>query len=197
MQILRAPRNPGRPSSRRDFLGRALAGAAAALAARPARGFAPSARLRERLRAELARGPIFNTHEHLVPEAKRLADPLDIFTLISHYAINDAISAGLRSEVASTLTRTEIPLAERWKSFEPYWRRARNTGYSRVVEIVAHDLCGVEELDASTCERVSERLRAGNTPGIYKRMLEERMKVDWSVLDDYWNTSPVVPDYPR
>ena len=197
MQILRAPRNPGRPSSRRDFLGRALAGAAAALAARPARGFAPSARLRERLRAELARGPIFNTHEHLVPEAQRLRDPLDIFTLISHYAINDVISAGLDPKAASTLTRTETPLLERWKTFEPYWRRARNTGYCRVVEIVARDLCGVEELSAATCERVSDRLRQGNTPGLYRRMLEERMKVEWSVLDDYWNVSPVAPEYPR
>ena len=197
MQILRAPRNPGRPSSRRDFLGRALAGAAAALAARPARGFAPSARLRERLRAELARGPIFNTHEHLVPEAQRLRDPLDIFTLISHYAINDVISAGLDPKAAATLTRTETPLLERWKTFEPYWRRARNTGYCRVVEIVARDLCGVEELSAATCERVSDRLRQGNTPGLYRRMLEERMKVEWSVLDDYWNVSPVAPEYPR
>ena len=186
-----------RLASRRDFLNRSAACAAAALAVTRGGGAAPSAELRDRLRKELARGPIFNTHEHLLPESERLKSPLDIFTLISHYAISDVISAGLDPKVAATLTRTETSLAERWRAFEPYWRRARNTGYCRVVAIVARDLCGVEQLDASTCERVSEQLRQNNTAGIYRRMLEERMKVEWSVLDDYWNAQPVAPEYPR
>jgi len=184
--------------SRRKFLAAGLIAAAGSLARSPARPQGGESRaLRDRIRRELARGPIFNTHEHLVPEARRLADPLDIFTLISHYAISDAISAGLDPKTAAGLTRYETPLAERWRTFDPYWKRARNTGYCRVVEIVARELCGVDELNAASVETVSERLRAGNTPGIYKRMLEERMKVDWSVLDDYWNASPVEPDYPR
>lgn len=184
--------------SRRTFFGAGLFATAGALAPGWARAQGGASRaLRDRIRRELERGPIFNTHEHLIPEAKRLDDPLDIFTLISHYAVSDAISAGLDGKAAASLTRYEIPLAERWKTFEPYWKRARNTGYCRVVEIAARELCGVDELNAATVEPVSERLRARNTPGIYKRMLEERMKVDWSVLDDYWNASPVEPDYPR
>ena len=184
--------------SRRRILGTGLLAAAGTLLGSRAHAQGGVSRaLRERIRRELERGPIFNTHEHLVPETKRLADPLDIFTLISHYALSDVISAGLDGKTAASLTRYETPLAERWKMFEPYWKRARNTGYCRVIEIVARKLCGVDELNAATVEPVSERLRAGNTPGIYKRMLEERMKIDWSVLDDYWNASPIEPDYPR
>src|SRR5262245_51947591 len=104
--------------SRRKFLAAGLIVAAGSLGRSRARaqGGASHA-LRDRIRRELLRGPIFNTHEHLVPEAKRLADPLDIFTLISHYAISDAISAGLDPKTAAGLTKYETPLAERWKTF--------------------------------------------------------------------------------
>src|SRR5262249_40244746 len=94
--------------TRRKFLGAGSLAVAGALVGRQMRAQGEGSRaLRDRIRRELARGPIFNTHEHLVPEAKRLADPLDIFTLISHYALSDVISAGLDGKAAAGLTRYE------------------------------------------------------------------------------------------
>jgi len=101
---------------RREFLmGIPLAGAVSA-PVQPA----GSRSLEERLLAALESIETFDSHEHIIPEKDRLAQPADFFTLASHYAISDVQSAGLPAESMRLINDQKAPLAARWDAFEPF-----------------------------------------------------------------------------
>lgn len=160
---------------------------------RPAREGRPSATLRQRLAAELDKIDAVNTHEHILPEPERISQPMDFFVLAGHYAINDVISAGLSRESAALISRRDVPPAEKWKHFEPYWKAARFTGYGQALRIAIRDIYGLE-ISAPTLPRINEAIAARNRPGLYRHILKERARIRYSVLDDYWNAVPVAPD---
>ena len=154
----------------------------------------PSRSLRQRLIASLDRVEAVNTHEHIIPEAERTAQPIDFFTLAGHYAINDVVSAGLGREDLDRINKRETPSAEKWRLFEPYWKKARFTGYGQALRIAIRDIYGFEEISASTLGRINTAIATRNRPGLYRHVLKERARIRFSVLDDYWNAKPVSPD---
>jgi glucuronate isomerase len=147
--------------------------------------------LGERLLQAVDRLEVVNTHEHIIPEKERISQPVDFFTLAGHYAVNDVISAGLPPDVAS---RKDLSPAERWRAFEPHWKHARFTGYGQALRIAIRDIYGVPEITAATVPKINDAIAAQNKPGLYRRILKERARIRYSVLDDYWNAAPVPPD---
>ncbi len=138
--------------------------------------------------------PLVNTHEHIIPEEERTSSRVDFFTLAGHYAINDAISAGLSGEDLAVVRNPDAPLDMRWRAFEPFWNSARLTGYGRALSIAVEDIYGVDRISGSTLAEVNGRIEAMNRPGIYEELLIRRSGIAYSVLDDYWNPAPVRPD---
>jgi predicted TIM-barrel fold metal-dependent hydrolase len=176
---------------RREFLKTsALATLAPGLLAQGPRSPARPSGVREALQSEW----LADSHEHTFPEKERLRWDMDIFTLISHYAINDLVSAGLELKWRTDSLKTEIPVRERWKAFAAYWEKARNTGYCRALEIAVRDIYGADELNEKTCEQISERIRANNKQGIQERILREKSRIRLIILDDYYNVEPAEPD---
>jgi glucuronate isomerase len=172
--------------SRRKWFWTGLA-APAAGGAQPARSRSLAGRLREAVEGL----EVVNTHEHILPERERVAQPVDFFTLAGHYAINDVISAGLPAAAAAA---KDLSPGERWRAFEPYWKHARFTGYGQALRIAIRDIYGVAEISATTLGKINEAIAAQNKPGLYRRVLRERARIRYSVLDDYWNAAPVAPD---
>ncbi len=150
--------------------------------------------LERRLLEAVDRLEIIDTHEHIIPEQERLSQPVDFFTLAGHYAIDDVTSAGLPAAARKIIGRPETPASERWRAFEPYWKFARFTGYGQALRIAIQDLYGFEEISAGTLPKINEAIHAQNRPGLYRKLLRERAKVRYAVLDDYWNAAPVKPD---
>ena len=179
------------PFDRRSFLG-SLSGFAAAPAAMPP---APQrGSLESDLLAVVNDTPLVNTHEHIIPEAERVASHIDFFTLAGHYAMNDVISAGLSGDDLKLVRNEEEPARDRWKAFEPHWKNARFTGYGEALRIAIRNIYGVEEISGDTLGRIDDRIRAKNKPGFYEDVLIRRSNIAYSVLDDYWNPAPVQPD---
>ena len=180
------------PFDRRSFLG-SLFGLAAAPAAAM-----PPAQQRGSLEGDLLSVvndiPLVNTHEHIIPEAERVASHIDFFTLAGHYAISDVISAGLSGDDLRLVRNEEASAEDRWAAFAPHWKNARFTGYGEALRIAIRDVYGVEEISGETLGRINERIRAANKPGLYEDILIRRSKIAYSVLDDYWNAAPVKPD---
>ena len=177
-------------TSRRQLFG-VLAGAAAPLHLYAQKG--SSASLLGRIADALSRVDAVNTHEHILPEAERVALPVDFFTLAGHYAISDVISAGLSPEALKRINDQKLPLDERWKLFEPFWKPARLTGYGQALRIAIRDVYGLE-ISGATLPKINDAIRAANKPGLYRRILKEKARIRVSVLDDYWNATPVKPD---
>ncbi len=138
--------------------------------------------------------PLVNTHEHIIPEVDRTSSRIDFFTLAGHYAINDAISAGLAGDDLAVVRNPDAPLAQRWRAFEPFWKSASLTGYGQALRIAIRDIYGIDRISASTLPEINHRIEAANRPGLYEELLVHRSNIAYSVLDDYWNAAPVRPD---
>lgn len=153
----------------------------------------PSQALRQRLQGAIDQIPIVNTHEHTIAEADRLAAPRDPFLLVDHYLVNDMVSAGMPADDVAKLANTSMAIADRWKIFEPWWKRCQFTGYATAFRTALQDLYGVAEIDARGLEHVQQQM-AGLQTGFYKQVLLQHAHIAYSVLDDYWNGEPTKPD---
>lgn len=133
--------------------------------------------IRGRLLEEMRQWQVIDCHEHLPEEAERLAKPVDVLTLFSHYTHNDLINAGLSREDYDRTQDHSLPLAERWALVRPYWERIRFTGYSRPILLAVRHFYGCDDLNDDTYEVISQRMEAANTPGLYHRVLREACNI--------------------
>ena len=138
-----------------------------------------------------------DTHEHILVEKDRLSQHVDFFTLGSHYANNDVISAGLPLPDAATIGGDKASAAEKWRLFEPWWRFARFTGYGQALRIAIRDIYGFEEINAATLAKLNQAIADRNKPGLYRDVLKTRAKIRFAVNDEYWQPrpAPVDPTY--
>jgi predicted TIM-barrel fold metal-dependent hydrolase len=171
--------------SRRSLLALPVLGSAQS----PPRRAGTSAALRGRLTREFDRTTLFDSHEHFWDEAERVSKPLDFFILSTDYVISDVISAGLPAEGMRLVRDTKAPEKERWRTFEPFWKHARFTGYSRALKLALWDIYGVETISERTLPQINEGLRARNRAGIH-RSLMEKTRIGACVQDDYWHVEP-------
>ena len=181
---------------RRSFLGSLPAFAAGTAAAAPSPLPTPlkNGSLENNLLAVIDDIQLVNTHEHITPENERVSSHVDFFTLASHYALSDVVSAGLAGDDLKLVRDEDAPAQRRWEAFEPHWRHARFGGYGQALLIAIRDIYGVEEISGDSLELINDRIRAKNKPGLYEDILIRKSKIAYSVLDDYWNAAPVSPD---
>ena len=139
---------------------------------------------------------LYNVHEHLISEQERVGQQIDFFTLAGHYALNDAISAGLEGDDLAAVRDPNAPLERRWKAFEPHWKAARFTGYGQALSIAMADIYDAKEISAATVKQINEAIARRNKPGLYDYVLKERAKIDWCLVDAYWNRKPAPLDKP-
>ena len=181
-----------RPGRRRFLSSLSLAGGTAAAASAPTANAAAS-ELETRIRAALDSTPLVNTHEHII-EPERTSGHVDFFTLASHYAISDVVSAGLSSADKAVIDDPGAPMERRWQLFEPHWKNARFTGYGEALRTAIADIYEVEEISSETLSTINDRISRKNRIGLYREVLAEKANIRYSVLDDYWNAAPVKPD---
>ncbi|HIE51251.1 MAG TPA: hypothetical protein EYP85_05790 [Armatimonadetes bacterium] len=131
----------------------------------------------QRLYEALSELEVVDAHEHLPPEAVRVASRVDVFTLFSHYTRTDFISAGLAPQDYERMIDPEEPLAERWQLFAPYWERIRFGSYARPALIAVREFYGQEDITEDNYEEISARMQAANKPGIYHRILREKCRI--------------------
>ncbi len=128
---------------------------------------------------------IIDTHEHLATEEQRIksAEEIDFTHLFRHYAKEDLISASNNKGLIEIIYKNEFPLLDRWEILEPYYKVMRSTGYGRVPLIAARELYGVPDINESTIEELSSKMREASKPGLYQKILKEKAKIDLSIQD--------------
>ncbi len=123
--------------------------------------------------------PFIDTHEHLVEESTRLAEPGRHWTypcndwayLLTGYAASDLISAGMPWEDHNRLMGTEADPEEKWRLCEPYWPRIRHTGYGLATRLALKEIYGEDDLTSESWERIQEEYHALVRPGYYRDVL--------------------------
>jgi len=154
---------------------------------------------------------VIDAHEHLVPEARRVARQVDFFILFSHYTSADLRSAGMRPDVYQRLVDDEdMPVAEKWKALAPFYPTIKYGSYARPAQIWVRDVLGHNDLTEANCQEVSERLQESNTPGLYDRVLRQMCHIrtalvpgrvpheeyDMDLLKPLWQVSGYALDEP-
>jgi hypothetical protein len=138
----------------------------------------------DRIHAYVQELEIVDTHEHLPgTEATRDRDRDVLQEYLSHYMSSDLRSAGLSSAGLDQVRDHERPIMERWLLVEPYWERARYTGYGRALDISVRKLYGLDGIRRDTIEALDAAFRSTLVPGHYHRVLKELSRIAVSLLD--------------
>lgn len=133
---------------------------------------------------------LVDTHEHLWNESTRFNTPHgqqvppDFSMLFQQYCESDLQVAGMPQDVFQKVLHTHLDIDEKWKLFEPYYERAKQTGYLLAARRSAQILCG-EDLNAKTYGIISERLIQLRKPGFYERIIREIAKVEYTQVNSF------------
>ncbi len=136
---------------------------------------------------------ILDTHEHLPPHEHRRPQHDVLAEYLTHYFSCDLVSAGLSDAGLATARDSSQPLAKRWRTIEPFWNAARNTGYGRSLDITVRELYGLPRIDDETIEPLNTAFTAARAAGnTYRRVLKDKSNIRLSVLDNLYDNSPNV-----
>ncbi len=139
-----------------------------------------------RVHQELSRVPVVDCHEHLQRETELpKGDDVHIGRFFAHYANRDLVSAGM-PEADMTRVRENAALSpqERWALLEPWYRRARNTGYCEAIRIAIQDIYGIEDLSADTVDKLTAAMRQRIKPG-FTREIFGRAGIDVALTNPF------------
>jgi hypothetical protein len=126
---------------------------------------------------------IIDTHEHLPGREEARDKQTDVLKeYLTHYFNRDLISAGLGAAHEKVID-PKLPLMERWELVEPYWEAARYTGYGRALDISVQALYGIERISRETLLLLNEAFQRSLQPGHYQKVLKEKSKIVYSLLD--------------
>lgn len=141
-------------------------------------------KLAKELFSEISKIPCINSHSHLFDEEIRLSQNVDALVFFQHaYPAADLVAAGMPSDARDRALTPGLPLAERWKIFEPYWKSIRLTGYSQCIIESIRDLFGIPELTGETVGPISEAIRQNSKPGFYKEILKDKCNIAISLMN--------------
>ncbi len=138
----------------------------------------------EKILAYVQELEIVDTHEHLMgTEAQREHETDVLQEYLTHYFNSDLRSAGLSKDDLATVIDHTRPLMERWDLVEPYWERARYTGYGRALDLSAQGLYGIDGVRRDTIEALNDAFLQTLAPGHYRRVLKQASRISVSLLD--------------
>ena len=139
-----------------------------------------------RLLEALTRTPVVDAHEHLTPEHSRLQQDIDIFWFLQWpYVATDLVSAGLPVQsrnygypgVNCGIGKSGLSIEEKWKRVAPYIDEVRHGSYYRAITESTNELYGIDEINEKTCHDLSERIKADNKKGIYRKILRDTCNI--------------------
>ena len=132
---------------------------------------------------EIAELKVIDAHQHLPTEAEYLAFEYSGPNMFAGgYIQHDLESAGMSSEFKATMRDGgDRPVESWWPQIRPFWEHVKHTTYSKALRITARDLFGIPDIDDSTIHEFAEKVKADNTPGLYRRTLQERCNIRYSI----------------
>lgn len=139
----------------------------------------------QRIRDHIKNMRIVDTHEHLMnPAGIANSNMCDFTLLLHHYADDDIKSAGMpKSEFDGMLDDKSLTTMEKWNAIKPHWENSKNTAYNRVVLLTIKELFGFDNLDETTVEPLSAKIKEAYKTDWHKTIFEDRCKMDFIIVD--------------
>jgi predicted TIM-barrel fold metal-dependent hydrolase len=145
------------------------------------------------LAAFIATTPLADTHEHLYPEEKFLADGPDVLEdLFDHYTRADLAVAGASPEALKRLIDLNDPdLSGRFLGVRDAWEAIQHTGYGEAVRLTAERVYGLEEIVPEALEAAQKITEGFRKPGERLRLLRDVANLSYVQIDDFrWECEP-------
>lgn len=121
---------------------------------------------------------IVDTHEHLPAEEERAARNPDFSLLFSHYCSNDLQTAGMPQSSLNAFVADGGDVKEKWEMFEPYYHLIHDGSYAHAARIGMKRFYGMDDIASlDDAVKLTELIRAENTPGIYQRMIADACNI--------------------
>jgi|GEM_PF-2728826 len=135
--------------------------------------------------AEISRLPVFDTHEHFLPESELTENPPDFFDLLFPYVCDDLMSAGMSGDKLKSLRDRNLSFHRRWAIFESYYSYVRHGSYFRALR-KSLTAMGMSDFDEAGALALSGYLSEHCKIGCYQKLAAELGIVKTNViLDDY------------
>lgn len=148
-------------------------------------GRKPKEGYEQRIKAFVDTCRVFDTHEHMFnPEALKYTNFLDFTLLLQQNSYDDLASAGMSRSHFDELFNKSLSPSEKWKIVKPYWRNSFNTGSNRVMMTAINDLYGIEELNDSTVEILSSKIRDAYQGDWFNHVLRDRCRIEYLVQEE-------------
>lgn len=143
----------------------------------------PSRGYEQRIKDFVNNMTVIDTHEHLfsVPRLKRSVS-LDFMLLLFNYSNIDIIDAGLPRPLYLKLLKDSMPVMEKWKIIKPFWERTNNTAYNRTSLLAADKLYGIKDINDSTVELLSQKIREAYQTDWMKYVLKDKCRIEYIIL---------------
>ena len=121
--------------------------------------------LYKRLKTEIDKIKIIDTHEHLQSESiLPIGDDIHIGRFFLHYASSDLVSAGMpQTDMEKVKTDSSLSPLDRWSLLEPWYKKAWNTAYCESLRIAIKNIYGIDDFSVSTVEKLTEEMREAQT----------------------------------
>ena len=126
---------------------------------------------------ELEAIQVVDCHEHLPPEAERVAGEVDALTLFSHYCRGDLGALVRDKTVVDFIYDSRQPFGPRWAAFKPFYESMKFTSYARAAHITMQKFYGFSELSDENCDQINAAMKAANKPGLYAKVLREACNI--------------------
>jgi len=158
--------------------------------------------LRDDLTQLIRHTPFIDTHEHLLEESDRLAARTregvpdfaltgtwpawpapDWGWLFSQYAASDLHQAGMPAAEVAMLHSWTLSPQEKFRLLEPWYARARHTGYLQAARAAIQQLFGEDDLRADNADAIAEKFHAAMQPGYYRVVLNDFANIQYAQVN--------------
>lgn len=122
-----------------------------------------SAALQQRIREEIDKIPIIDSHQHLIPpQLLAQRTNLDVSYLFAAYVSFELASAGMPTKDFEELRNVESKLSsqQRWELIRPWYQRCWNTAFCEAIRLGVQDLYGYDDITDDTHEAISAKMAA-------------------------------------
>ena len=125
---------------------------------------------------------IIDSHEHLPSEEVRVAQNPDFSLMFTHYCGVDLLAAGMSRTELGNFSGSALSVAEKWRLFAPYYHAIQDGSYCRTAHLAINKFYGFDRLtSAEDADALTAAVRTANTPGLYKRVLQETAHIRLSL----------------
>lgn len=144
----------------------------------PSRGF------EQRITGFINDMTVVDTHEHLLSLTRlKQRTTLDFMLLLHHYSADDIKSAGLPSKTFAKLLKDSLTVKGKWEILKPFWENSQNTAYNRAALLAADKLFGINDINGSTVESLSERINKAYQTDWINHVINDKCKIEYLIQD--------------